>query len=140
MRDIARKQVAKEAITPGEYNQIKLTASVIAHILMPNPDNAETNDNKKMAVVADTATDGFNGTVLEAGSGAPRAIYVFVNDRSGGARVTKGYVFSYYEFVRPMAERMTDDEWRNLVYNPKRASELEKLRPTWYDEFKANTK
>ena len=57
----------------------------------------------------------------------------------GGARVTKGYVFSYYEFERPMSDRMTDEEWRAIVYDPDRADELEKYRPGWYGEFKKNT-
>jgi len=143
MRDIAYKEVNKETLTPDEYTSIKDTARAFdAPLLLPGrePDFAMAEgDLRKMACVADVATDGFEGRVLQVASGAPRAIYVFVNDRSGGARVTKGYVYSYYEFKHPMSERMTDEEWKKIVYDPDRADELEKLRPDWYGEFKKNT-
>ncbi len=92
-----------------------------------------------MACMADVHTDGFDGEVLETAVGVPRAIYVFANDQSGGARVTKGYVFSYYEFAQPMTKRMTDEDWRAIVYDPARADELEGFRPSWHEEFKKNT-
>jgi hypothetical protein len=143
MRDIARKQVAKETLSPDEYASIKETARAFdAGLLLPMRDPGYAMDDgelRKMAVVADVATNGIDGTVLEAASGVPRAIYVFANDQSGGARVTKGYVFSYYEFEYPMSGRMTDEEWRAIVYDPNRADELEKFRPSWYGEFKKNT-
>jgi len=143
MRHIARKEVDKETLTPDEYASIKYTAKAFdAGLLLPGLESGfviADEDLRKMAVVADVATNGFDSTVLEVGVGTPRAIYVFANDRSGGARVTKGYVFSYYEFEHPMSKRMTDEEWRAIVYDPARADELEKFRPDWYGEFKKNT-
>jgi hypothetical protein len=145
MRDIARKEVAKERLTPEEYASIKDTAKAFdTGLLLPGAHSwsymIDEGELRKMAVVADVATNGWDETVLEVGVGVPRAIYVFVNDQSGGARVTKGYVFSYYEFEQPMEERMTDEEWKAIVYDPSRAEELEKFRPSWYEEFKKNTK
>ena len=144
MRDIARKEVAKETLTPDEYALIKETAKAFdAGLLLPgrNPSFAAGDaELRKMAVVADVATNGWDATVLEVGIGVPRAIYVFANDQSGGARVTKGYVFSYYEFERPMEKRMTDEEWRAIVYDAERAEELEKYRPSWYVEFREKTR
>ena len=144
MRDIARKQVAKETLTLDEYAEIKETARAFdAGLLIPGRDavfTMESAELRKMAVVADVATNGWDKTVLEAGVGVPRAIYVFANDKSGGARVAKGYVFSYYEFEHPMSKRMTDQEWREIVYDPNRAEELEKYRPEWHEEFKKNTR
>jgi len=144
MRDIARKQVANETLSPEEYDTIKKTARAFDENLLFPIRNAgfamDDGEQRKMAVVADVATDGFSGRVLEAGVGVPRAIYVFANDKSGGARVTKGYVFSYYEFEYPMSKRMTDKEWRAIVYDPERADELEKFRPDWHEEFRRNTR
>ncbi|MCL1876232.1 MAG: DUF3160 domain-containing protein [Synergistaceae bacterium] len=144
MKDIARKEVAKEALTPDEYASIKETAKAFnTGLLLPGRNSDFTTGDaelRKMAVVADVATNGWDKTVLEVGVGVPRAIYVFANDKSGGARVTKGYVFSYYEFEQPMDKRMTDEEWRTIVYDAERAEELEKFRPYWYEEFKEKTR
>jgi hypothetical protein len=141
MKDAARKEVDKEALSPDEYEVIKQTARAFdAFLLLPGFGFPMNNEElRKMACVADVHTNGFDGTVLETGIGTPRAIYVFANDKSGGARMTKGYVFSYYEFEKPTAERMTDEEWKKIVYDPARAEELESLRPDWYGEFRKNT-
>jgi hypothetical protein len=112
-----------------------------AYLLLPGDGDPMDNEElRKMACVADVHTNGFDGTVLEAASGVPRAVYVFVNDKYGGARVTKGYVFSYYEFEKPASERMTDEDWKALVYDESRADELESLRPDWHEEFLRNTR
>ncbi len=143
MRDIARKEVDKETLSSEEYEEIKETAqSFNTWLLLPgehfeNP--MDDGERRKMACMADVHTDGFDGEVLETAVGVPRAIYVFANDQSGGARVTKGYVFSYYEFAQPMTKRMTDEDWRAIVYDPARADELEGFRPSWHEEFKKNT-
>ncbi|MDL2263979.1 DUF3160 domain-containing protein [Synergistaceae bacterium OttesenSCG-928-I11] len=141
IRDIAQKEVDNETLSPAEYASIKEIARAFDAFLLLPGDGFPMDDGelRKMACVADVATNGWDGTVLEAASGAPRAIYVYVNDKSGGARVTKGYVFSYYEFERPMSERMTDEEWKAIVYAPDRADELERLRPGWHDKFMKNT-
>jgi hypothetical protein len=144
MKNIAQKQVAKETLSPLEYAAIKETARAFDDkLLLPVHSavfNLDEGELRKMAIIADVATDGLFGRVLEVGVGVPRAIYVFANDQSGGARVTKGYVFSYYEFEHPVSKRMTDEEWRAIVYDPARAEELEKFRPSWHEEYKKNTK
>jgi hypothetical protein len=141
-RAVARKEVDDKALSPDEYEGVKQIARAFdAYLMLPGfgfpMDNEEL---RKMACVADVHTNGWDKTVLEAAVGAPRAIYVFANDRAGGARVTKGYVFSYYEFEKPMTERMTDEEWKATVYDPTRAKELESLRPDWHGEFLRNTR
>ena len=94
-------------------------------------------DMLKMALVADVATDHETaGQVLYMGVGAPRKLHVYVNDKSGGYRVTEGYMFSYYTFTRPTLERrMDDDRWKEMVYDPARQGELRKLLPVWHDKI-----
>jgi hypothetical protein len=31
--------------------------------------------------------------------------------------------------------RMTDEEWKKIVYDDKRAEELKKYRPAWYEKL-----
>jgi hypothetical protein len=135
-RDIAKKEAAGEPVTLEDYENIKrLSRSFGAQLLLPG-ENVPDHEQLKMALVADAATDYFDGGVLEIASGKPRRIYVFVNDASGGARITRGYVFSYYEFVRPLGDgRMTDEEWKSLVYDDSRADELKKYHPSWYENL-----
>jgi len=44
----------------------------------------------------------------------------------GKLKITKGGIFSYYEFTWPMLDRLTDKRWRELLYS----SDAPKL-PSW---------
>jgi len=52
--------------------------------------------------------------VLEEGVGRVFTIYV-VAPIEGQLVVTKGGVFSHYEFTQPLSERLTDESWRELL-------------------------
>jgi hypothetical protein len=137
VRDIAKKEVDGAEITPDDYEAIKRIARDFrGNIFLPGTGEFATEEELKMALIADVATNYFDGSALYAATGTPRKIYVFVNDKSGGARLARGYVYSYYEFERPLAGgRMTDEEWKELVYDEERAEELEKYRPAWHGEL-----
>ncbi|MFQ5653912.1 MAG: DUF3160 domain-containing protein [Planctomycetota bacterium] len=68
---------------------------------------------QSMAVISDVATEYRSGECLEVGVGRPRAIYVAVPD-AGRTFVCKGAVYTYYEFLRPIDERLDDREWKEL--------------------------
>ncbi|MCJ7620441.1 MAG: DUF3160 domain-containing protein, partial [Anaerolineae bacterium] len=70
-------------------------------------------EDQEAAVVADVATDP-TGLVLEEGVGRIQEIYV-VAEIGGRLVVTKGGVFSYYEFPWPMDDRLTDEAWREML-------------------------
>ena len=135
-RDIAKKEAAGEPITLEDYENIKrLSRSFSARLLLPG-EYVQDDEQLKMALVADVATDYLGGGVLEIASGRPQRMYVFVNDASGGARITRGFIFSYYEFVRQLSDgRMPDEEWKALVYDDSRADELRKYHPSWYENL-----
>ena len=65
------------------------------------------------ALVVDVATDP-NGSVLEMATGDPASIYVIV-PFEGKPRITVGCVYSFYQFVQPISDRMTDKEWRRKL-------------------------
>ncbi|EEX49027.1 DUF3160 domain-containing protein, partial [Jonquetella anthropi] len=54
-------------------------------------------------------------------------------DRSGGARLAEGFTMSYYEFLAGGDDRLTDEEWKNLVYDEK--SDLSNFDPSWADRI-----
>jgi len=137
-RDIAEKAVREEPFSRDDYLAIsRITSYLNANLLLDSTYVEEEDENQlRMAIVADVATDALDGLVLYAATGTPRRIYVFVNDKWGGPRVTIGYTYSYYEFTRPLSEgRMTDEEWRELVYDETRQGELEKLAPLWTEDL-----
>ena len=61
----------------------------------------------------DVATDP-NGSVLEQAIGGVHSIYVVV-PVEGKLRVAEGAVFSYYQFMQPMENRLTDSQWRKMI-------------------------
>jgi len=80
-----------------------------------------------MAVVADVFTT--NDICLELGVGRADDIYCIVNI-GGYDYITRGSVFSFYEFQQPISNRLTDKEWRDNLNEgkaPKRESWFEKV-------------
>jgi hypothetical protein len=51
--------------------------------------------------------------VLEEGIGQVFVILVVV-EVEGKTFIAKGSVFSYYEFLQPMSQRLTDEEWQTI--------------------------
>jgi hypothetical protein len=136
LRAIVRKELLNESLSYGEYDFITQLADDLKLVAAPAiGSGSEIQDERsnRMAVVADVHTDAWNGQVLEVGVGTPQRIYVAVKDESGGARVAVGYIFSYYEFSQPMDNRMTDEEWQNLVYGGHNISDKE---PRWVNDLR----
>ncbi len=71
-----------------------------------------------MALVADVHTDPNldSRRVLEVAVGNPCKLYAVI-PFYGKRYLAVGACFSYYEFTKPMSERMTDTEWQEM--NPK---------------------
>ncbi len=93
-----------------------------------------TLSDQKAALVADVATG--IGRVLEEGIGQPALIYVIPPDDP--TRISVGAVFTYYEFVVPPDQRMTDETWQEMVETgqapPARTGHLPSWRPDAIDK------
>ena len=76
------------------------------------PYNRPEGDPPEVPLVA--AVSGAQESVLEAATGYVDRIYVVV-PLEGGLEVAQGGVFSYYEFIQPRDQRLTDDEWRDRL-------------------------
>jgi hypothetical protein len=71
---------------------------------------------EKLAInIADIHTDAKNQEILYEADGIPNYIWVAVKDQNG-TRLTKGLVYSYYEFTNPLGKRLNDEDWRKLNY------------------------
>ena len=113
--------------TPAEQQQIlSILGSHIEwftlSILDPEQEVARWGDIKgaerSIALVADVYTRNVEGCpkdgILYEATGNANTIYVLV--RVGGETyLTRGATFSYYEFVRPLGNRLTDEEWQQML-------------------------
>jgi len=140
LKTISEKELNNEKLTDDEYELIRSFGGQLEHFwLEVNKDEPAfkqstsqrdyLNENPA-AIVADVATDP-NGQVLEEGTGKISEIYVVV-PIDGKLRIAKGGVYSYYEFIWPMSDRLTDKKWRELL-NSGQAPAL----PSWTDAFVA---
>ncbi len=66
------------------------------------------------AVVADVATDPNSGLVLEEATGFAKTIIVAI-PRDNEVVLSRGVVYSQYEFAVPLSQRMTDESWHEIL-------------------------
>ena len=125
---VSEKELSGTTLSDEEYDQISCIGATFENISLEIL-SSEGNElyrwydvqgaDKKIAVVADvyTANAGNNpekGVLYEA-VGPAHEIYVVV-EIDGYLYLTRGAVFSYREFKRPLDEqRMTDEEWQEKL-------------------------
>ncbi|PID52146.1 MAG: hypothetical protein CR972_03325 [Candidatus Moraniibacteriota bacterium] len=118
-RKIAVAQLQNEQISDKDFERLRNEAGRLSNILRPFFVNETTTENNaRSALIADVHTDVPGGQILYEATGIPNYIYVAVKD-TNGVRLTKGLVFSYHEFTHPIGKRLTDEVWRNWVYQEK---------------------
>ncbi|PIS21189.1 hypothetical protein COT51_04040 [candidate division WWE3 bacterium CG08_land_8_20_14_0_20_41_15] len=139
LKTISEKELNNENLTDAEYELIRSYGGQLEsfwiEINKNEPQYKELGkeyflDQNPAAIVADVATDP-NGEVLEEGTGKIYSIYV-VFPLEGKLRIAEGGVYSYYEFMWPLSDRLTDTKWRELL-NSGKAPEL----PGWTSDFVA---
>ncbi len=80
-------------------------------------------------VIADVHTSTRNQTVLQVGTGRADMCVLIADQLQGGCCAYVGPVYSFYEFVQPVNERLDGGEWRQLLND----SQVELRRPPWID-------
>jgi hypothetical protein len=138
LKDIAEKELTNQVITGEDQWYIHNSGDIVLDIVSINKDYPspemgggiymyeESKDN--MAVIVDVHTDPNSDSCLEEAVGYPLEIYVIV--KLDTLYVTRGAIFSYYEFTQPISERLTDEEWRDKlqsVWTP--------YPPIWINSF-----
>lgn len=120
LQTMAEKQLRGEALSTEEYEQIRFYGAEIEALTFAADDDAiyqgrggmpAGGEDLQAAVVADIATWAGGGLVLENGVGRIFDIYV-VAPIEGRLVLTRGGVFSHYEFTQPLGDRLTDEAWR----------------------------
>lgn len=130
------KLEAENLPIPNSDNEwIPTIISSLNHLVLVHNHNGEIEDDEqlKMACIADVFTNIEYGVCLEVGVGTPVRLYVPLNDSQGGKRIAIGYSFSYVEFTHPMTDRMTDEQWKEIVYKGDQ-NDFEQYLPFWEKE------
>jgi hypothetical protein len=114
-------------LTESDYEAIRFYGGALEQFVFAAADQDEplgtpyTEEEPQAAVVADVATDPDpncdnipDPIVLEEGIGRIAALYAVV-PIEGRLVLAKGGVFSYYEFIWPASDRLTDEKWREML-------------------------
>ncbi len=122
--EISIKELENKELTYEEYEFIRTFDQNISPML----ENVDIK-SQMSTLVADVYT-GAGGNVLEEGTGKLDLIVVAYKQPDGRIVLGAGPVMSYYEFWQPSGERLTDEEWREMLNdNPPE-------RPEWVESFK----
>ncbi len=145
---ISQKELKGEKLSVEEYRELEYVGASFENLtldMLRNPDDwiseweSVQGADKKIALVADVYTaNAFNNpekSVLYEAIGLADEIYVIV-EIEGRLYLTRGAVFSYREFNRPLQEpRLTDEEWQKVLKKyPLRGV------PSWMEPLKVPNK
>ena len=152
LKRISEKELKHINLSDSEYVDIRKFGDEIANLtydlrcFVPFKEKEELGEDEynsdseggcnaneeSMPVIADvfTTTSSFSSRCLEVATGNAHDIYVVV-DIGGYFYLTKGSVFSYYEFTQPISSRLTDEEWREALKNKK----LSDLQSWWLNYY-----
>jgi hypothetical protein len=123
---IAEKELAGEPLAPEDYGTITGCLGLIECLNTASPYNRPDSEMPEVPVIA--AVSDAQDSVLEVGIGSVDRLYVVV-PLEGQWEVAQGGVFAYYEFTQPRDQRLTDDEWRQMLANG------EPVLPAWAANF-----
>jgi hypothetical protein len=126
---VSKKELANEKITTEEFNYLSYLGGRIEYLTFRIFDSDHLPEKERLvAVVADVYN--YNGEYLEEAVGMVDEIYV-VAEINGKPYLTKGAVFSYYEFGSESP--LSDEDWRAQV-----TSDQAPERPIWLQEIMVN--
>jgi len=115
--DVSQAELNGVKLTEEQYWRIQYFGGWLESMTIAASDPADVAlgggnlSDQKSALVADVATG--MGRVLEEGVGYPTKIYVVHPEAP--YEIAVGAVYTYYEFDVPLAERLTDEAWQQML-------------------------
>jgi len=122
----SKKELNKEKLSVNEYGTIEILGASTEYLTLSifSPDSALNGwydvkgPDQSVAIVADVYTrnvpDCDKDGILHVATGKVNDIYVVI-EIDGYLYLTKGATFSFFEFVRPLNTRLTDEEWQETL-------------------------
>lgn len=123
---VSRMELAHEKVSDEDFDRLSWLGGEIESLTLRIVKSDYLSEHERhVAVVADVYS--YKSLVLEEAVGAADEIYV-VAEINGKPYLTKGAVFSYYEFQSE--KPLTDEAWREMIRNGSIPQ-----RPTWLNEI-----
>lgn len=113
-----------KTLDENTQQQIRSAAKTISAIL-----SVASEKTQKAAIVADVHTDANTKRVLEEALGNFNALIIVYADADGNLYAASGPAYNYFEFTQPMSQRLTDENWREMLETSPRDP------PEWTDNF-----
>ena len=119
---VSLKELSGQKVTNAEFDSLAYIGGRIEKLTLNIIDSKEdyfatvTTPEKYVAVVTDVYT--YMKKCLEEGVGMGDEIYV-IAEINGLLYLTRGAVFSHYEFQQPASDRLTDEEWQQQLLDHK---------------------
>jgi hypothetical protein len=110
LKEISEKELNGEELSGSDYGYIRNFGGRLEDLT-----GSASSDGKDTTMIADVHTDVNSEECLEEGVGYIQYVMVQVQTANGTWAAMAGPVFSYYEFRQPMADRLTDEEWKTLL-------------------------
>lgn len=128
---ISEKELANGTVTKEEMEKLDWLGGQIEYLTFRIFDSDHLPEKERLvALVADVYQ--YNGTYLEEAVGMVDEIYV-VAEINGRPYLTKGAMFSYYEFNS--AQPLSDEEWQTQLTSGKTPA-----RPSWTESITVRTR
>jgi hypothetical protein len=131
-KSIAVKELGNQKISDDEFEKLRNSYIQLNYPLIPPGDALSYMQAKdaRSGLIADvhTAMTAKAQAILYEATGIPQYIYVAVKD-ANGTRLTRGVVYTQYEFTRPFDVRVNDQDWQSVIYEQSNKFPI----PTTYD-------
>jgi hypothetical protein len=137
LQDISQKELKGLSLNPQDYELIRSYGVQLEHFWLEALRDQSSKGRSQLLtdnpcmLVTDVATAPPD-TVLEEATGYIQSIYAVV-PVEGKLRIVRGVVYSYYEFPWPAQQRMTDDQWRQML-----SAQKAPAAPDWTKSFIVN--
>jgi hypothetical protein len=108
--DLCKRQVENKALTQEDNDFLAAFPEVLKRAIGDVDDQG-----LKTSIIADVHTDLNSRLTLEEASGYVDFVIVAYKRAEGDIILAVGPVLSYYEFKHPMADRLTDEKWQEVL-------------------------
>ena len=126
---IAGQELRNQAVSDDDYETLRTTK--LAFMAQPFEAVDPTATSGQTAIIADIHTDMLKGQILYEATAKPYLMLAIVGNENS-PRVVAGLVYNHYELGASIGQRLTDENWRNRVYQD---NSLLPAKNFWYDSL-----
>lgn len=131
MAEYARRELAGEELTEEDYFWLQDHFGANLWMVRYFIEEGVANPPERMALISDVASNPTAQKAYYMATGDADLIYVITNSPFG-LQVTRGAVYSTFEFEGPLQDRIDDEQWRERI----ESGDLPP-RPSWTATYRA---